>query len=190
MREPMRPATSAGWRGRNGEVLTRSNRSNQQADQFDLPQAMVDAAKREGWSFQWIRTSCFGKSDPANVNAHMENGWRPVPAVRCDGFFHPVGYQGAIERDGLMLVERPLGMTMQAEEDARRAARDQKRKQASQFSNVAAVLDQTGGSNAAFAAADAAHDHRGVARPMLKRTVEGIPESMYPHRDLALGNEE
>ncbi len=185
-RQPMRqPMRQPGFVGRNGETLVRNNRSNTQADQFELPRGMMES----GWSYQWVRTSCHGKPDPSNVNAHMENGWRPVNSSQADGWYHPKGYKGPIERDGLTLMERPAAMTQEAINDGIKAARNQRHQQSKAFAAVDAMLVETGGADAAFAAADAEHDHRGVARPMLKRTVEGIPGNMYPQRELALGDE-
>lgn len=184
-RAPMRPPMRGDvFLGRDGEVLTRSNRSNTQSDQFDVPADMI----RPGWSLQWVRSSCHGKPDHANISANMENGWRPVPSTDKPGYFHPVEYKGNIERDGLNLMERPAAMTQQAIDDGIKAARQQRRNQSKQFSAVGEMLSEAGSADV-YAAPDAMHDHRGVARPMLKRTVEGVPTNLYPHHELAIGDE-
>ena len=42
---------------------------------------------------------------------------------QADGWYHPKGYNGPIERDGLMLMERPAAMTQEAINDGIKAAR-------------------------------------------------------------------
>lgn len=185
-REATRPELRTGEaRGRNGEILSRNNRSNDVADQFDLPLHMQEA----GWSYQWVRTSCYGKPDPQNVHTHMENGWRPIPSSRWPGYFHPPAHTGSIEREGQILMERPLSLTRQAIEDGVRAARKQHRNQTAAFKGVDQMLDETPGHAAGFEASDEHTDSRGIARPMIKRNVERAPVSSYPSRTLAVGDE-
>jgi len=182
MHEPMRVEV----RGRNGEILTRNNRTNERQDQFELPRDMM----KPGWSYQWVTVTCYNKETPANVNLHMENGWRPVPATDKPGWFHPVEYNVAIMRDCLMLMERPQVLTDQAVMDGVAAAKRQQHNQSADFAGVEKMLDQTGGTKHAFVAPDRAHDMRGVAAPKLIRTVEGVPDAFYPSRQLAMGDED
>jgi hypothetical protein len=97
--------------GRNGEVLKR-NRNFE--DQFAIP----DHWKEAGWSYQWNRRSVYGKEDRAEMLRMQDNGWRPVPAERFgiqeDG--------NHIERDGLILMERPSSLTQAAEDEEYRKA--------------------------------------------------------------------
>ena len=179
--EPARPDIR-GARGRDGEILTRNNRGDT-VDQFELPRAMIE----RGWSYQWVRASSLGKPDPANLTAHHENGWRPVPANRCPGYFHAHDYTGAIERDGLVLMERPESLNREAEADAINAARRQKHNQAADFQGVEKIFEKTGAHG--FEASSKATDSRGVARPQLKRTIEGVPTALYPSREYAVGDD-
>jgi len=181
--QPARPDIRQA-RGRDGEILQRNNRG-EPADQFELPSRMLE----RGWSYQWVRASSLGKPDPSNLTSHHENGWRPVPASRCPGHFHPAGYQGAIERDGLVLMERPETLTQDALQDGVNAARRQKHNQAADFQGVERMLDETGGSSHAFAASSAATDSRGVAKPILNRSVEAAPTNLYPKREYAIGDD-
>lgn len=185
LRDPIRPPMRGGVIGRNGEVLTRTNRSNEQADQFDLPAGFAE----RGWSYQWVRASCHGKPDPANLTTHYENGWRPVPSERKPGYFHPTEYKGPIERDGLVLMERPETLTREAMNDSIRAARLQKHNQTASFTGVDKMLDESGAPEG-FEGYSPQNDARGVIMPKLKRTLEGVPETMYPQRELAVGNED
>jgi hypothetical protein len=187
-RAPSRQSARPEVRGRNGEILTRQNRSNTLPDQFDLPTRMLE----KGWSYQWNRTSCYGLPDPNNINSMMENGWRPVMADRFPGRFHPVDYKGAIEREGLMLMERPDTMTQEAIEDGIIAARRQRHNQQTSFTGqdkIREVLSE-GGAASGYAAPSRENDSRGIAQAHVHRTVEGVPGNLYPRREIALGDEE
>jgi hypothetical protein len=184
--DPVRPSLRSGEvRGRNGEILARNNRYNEGGDQFDVP----DHLREKGWSLQWVRESCHGKPDPQNVHNHMENGWRPVPSNRWPGVFHPKEHQGAIAREGMILMERPQTLTDQAIADGINAAKSQRSRQSAAFKGVDKLLDETPGHRAGFEASDASTDSRGVARPMIKRSIEQAPPSSYPSRTLAVGDE-
>lgn len=180
-RPPMRSAgerlPDGTFQGRNGAILTRSNRSNEQADQFNVPERF----KEPGWDYQWIRTSCMNKPDPAHVNANLENGWTPVQASQMPGAFMPSGHNGAIERDGLMLVERPLAMTEQAVQDGIRAAHGQRHRQQATFKDVGAVLAEAG-SAGSYEVSTAESDPRGYAKAGVRREIVGSPTSLYPAR--------
>lgn len=171
-------------RGRDGEILRRNNRGDT-VDQFEVPRHFME----KGWTYQWVRAEALGKADPANMTAHMENGWRPVPSSRMPGYYHPIEYTGAINRDGLVLCERPETLTREAERDAINAARRQKHNQAADFQGVEKMLEDTGGTSHAFAASSAMTDSRGVARPVLNRSVEAVPNSLYPTREYAVGDD-
>lgn len=182
LREPARPEV----RGRNGELLTRNNRSNVQAEQFDVPERF----REKGWALQWVRSTCHGKPDPQNIQNHMENGFRPVPCSRMPGYFHPdKNHQGVVERDGLVLMERPQSLQDEAEADGIRAARQQRRNQAADFMGVSKVIDEAGAAGY-YEAGGGAEDSRNYAAPKLNRTVEGSPTALYPHRELALSDDE
>lgn len=184
-RTPMRPDRGEA-RGRDGQILTRNNRTNDVADQFDVPVHM----RERGWDLQWVRQTCYGKDDPQNVQNHYENGWRPVPSSRWPGYFHPKEYAGPVNREGLMLMERPMTLTTQAVNDGIDAAKRQRRNQSASFQGIDKMLDETHGRDAGFEAADANTDSKGKARPMLRRGVEKAPLSSYPARTLAVGNED
>ncbi len=188
LREPVHQPARPGIleaRGRNGEILSRSNRADP-VDQFELPREMIE----KGWSYQWVRKSCYNKDDPANLTNHHMNAWRPVPATRCPGHFHAHDYTGAIERDGLVLMERPTSLDDEARRDDLAKARRQKHNQAAEFNGVDRLLDETHGSEAGFEVSSAATDHRGVARPMLKRSLEAAPTDAYPKREYAIGDDD
>lgn len=104
--------------GRNGEVLSRKH--NYSDDQFEIPSHL----REDGWSYQWNRMSCRGQIDGPEISRMMENGWRFVPPHRLGGFFAKSDSE-YVERDGLVLMERPQVLTDEAKADAQRAADDQ-----------------------------------------------------------------
>jgi hypothetical protein len=72
--------------------------------------ALDQIAVPEGWSYEWKRQTVFGKSDPAYDTKLARTGWEPVPADRHPAMM-PKDHRGAIERDGLILMERPKVIT-------------------------------------------------------------------------------
>lgn len=64
----------------------------------------------DGWSYEWKVKSVMGYVDAAYLQKMARSGWEPVDTSR-----HPDmmarGAVGAIERDGMVLCERPLEIT-------------------------------------------------------------------------------
>lgn len=100
--------------GRNGETLTREKVKS--SNKYDFP----DDVKEPGWSYQWVRASVLGDTSMGELPAMRRNGWREVQPDALKGYYRamvPDG-QNFIELDGLVLVERPEGMTMDAQREA------------------------------------------------------------------------
>jgi hypothetical protein len=107
-RQPLR---SGQVLSRDGEVLTRQRLSGGgHVNEFDIPEHARDPI----YDLQWVRTSCHGKPDQANVNHHMDNGWRPAAPKFYPQVMPDQRNANVIERDGLMLMERPKVLTEQA----------------------------------------------------------------------------
>lgn len=79
----------------------------------------------EGWVYEWRTVSV--KNVPAidQIVDDDQNGWTPVPASRHDGRIMPKGYDGPIERTGLMLKERPLRAVQMARARDKHLAKQQ-----------------------------------------------------------------
>jgi hypothetical protein len=108
--------------GRDGKPIAR--RRDNTMDQFEVPANL----KEPGWDYQWNVKSVLGEEKIAAQIRDAENGWRPVMADR-DGFagrFMPDGYKGAIEREGLVLCERPMQLTDEARREDRHNANAQR----------------------------------------------------------------
>lgn len=124
--DTLRSAKAAGRAvavGRDGEVLTRKRTIT--SDIFHIPPEIVPP----NYSYQWNVMEVLNQPQTAQRLAMQENGWRPVPASRHPGYFMPVGYEGPIIRDGLILEERPSILTEEARAEelakARRQVKDQ-----------------------------------------------------------------
>lgn len=119
-RGPGRPrkedvATRAAARSDSGRV--RKRKGGQLNDRF-----RVDNIP-EGVSYEWKRVTVWGKEDPSYDVLMREQGWEPVESGRHPELV-PNGHKGAIIRDGLMLMERPIELTEEARREELEAARD------------------------------------------------------------------
>lgn len=170
-------------RGRNGEILMRRHRFDNMPNQFDVP-------ADPNWQRMWVRSSCHGKDDSRNLHLMYEQGFRPVPASLYPDRFPTVDGSDRIETDGLILMERPKVFENEAAHEQRQAAVRQKHNQMAEFEGVDKMLQETGGSSHYFEPSSAQTDSRGVARPMLNRTIEKAPVDLYPQRELAVGPED
>ena len=109
------------YAGRNGEILRRAVVRN--GNPFDFP----DEIKEKNWSYQWVRHSVYNNTDHSELSTMKRSGWREVHPDGLNGFFKeetPEG-QNFIAKEGLVLVERPEQMTIDAQEENLRAANQQ-----------------------------------------------------------------
>ena len=121
--------------GRNGQVLTRKRTAH--GDIFHIDQRIIP----DDWDYQWNPYTVMGEVQVSSQIAMAENGWRPVPAERHPGIFMPEGHKGHVIRDGLILEERPMELTLEAREEERIKARNQQR-DAKQTLGLTAKLPQ------------------------------------------------
>lgn len=78
----------------------------------------------DGWDYEWKRHEVLGAKDPSYEVDIRRMGWEPVPADRHPEMM-PVGYKGvAIERKGMILMERPAEITRRVRDRDAKAARD------------------------------------------------------------------
>lgn len=109
--------------GRDGEIITRRRALGDDGvmSPFDIPEAMRDP----NFELRAVRASTHGKPDPANINAAMEAGFRPVRKKHYPGIFGDItGDDAPIERDGLILMERPATLGDEALAEDYEAALD------------------------------------------------------------------
>jgi len=78
-----------------------------------------------GWSYEWKRRETLGKQDPAYQVALARKGWEPVPAQRHPSYMPEGDQHRIIEREGMVLMERPAEITAEVQALERRKANDQ-----------------------------------------------------------------
>lgn len=103
------------------------------SDKYGIDPRMVP----DGWSYEWKRKSLWGKEDPQYEVALTRGGWEPVPASRHPEMM-PKGTFNTIERDGMVLMERPVELTQEARDKELRRARMQVRAKEEQLNDAPA----------------------------------------------------
>lgn len=89
-------------------------------DRFDL--ARLGVYPPDGWTYEW-KTKTIKNWEWHDHQVELyQNGWEPVPAERHDGMIMPKGYQGPIERGGMILMERDARSTALARRIEKRRA--------------------------------------------------------------------
>lgn len=101
------------------EVRERKRKNDSSTDIFGIPAHLIPA----GTSLEWKRESTLGAEDPHYMVSLHEQGWRPVDVSMIPELM-PEGYKGAIRMKGMLLMERPMELTREAQrEDALNARR-------------------------------------------------------------------
>lgn len=92
-------------------------------DRLHIPQHLIP----DGIDLQWVTNAVLGAPAPQIRMAYEVNAWEPVlPDMfdgRFDGMFMKRGHKGEIEVDGLVLMWRPMELTLEARAEERQAAR-------------------------------------------------------------------
>jgi hypothetical protein len=74
--------------------------------------------------FQWNNYETYGKRDFSQLRAYYDQGWRNVPHSMFPDRFAPTGTEGPVIVNDMILMERPMRLTVQArQEDYVRATR-------------------------------------------------------------------
>lgn len=105
------------------EILGHLGDMDEGVDEFYVSPDMIP----DGWTYEWKRRTVYGQEDPAYQVALARTGWEPVPARRHPEMM-PVNWKGeAIERKGMILMQRPKAITERIEALDLRKARNQVR---------------------------------------------------------------
>ena len=92
---------------RAAELRLHASNDTDTPDKYAIPSGEIP----EGWCYEWKRQSVYGKEDPSYQVAQAQAGWEPVDPKRHPALM-PRGYAGhTIERDGMVLMERPQEIT-------------------------------------------------------------------------------
>ena len=87
----------------------------------------------DGWSYEWKRFTVLGAQDPGYQVQIAMKGWEPVPASRHPELM-PDTYKGTtIDRQGMVLMERPAVITAEANAREHRKATSQVRQKEEQL---------------------------------------------------------
>lgn len=155
MRPPMReedPRAAAARRA--AEIRGHIGNMDEGPDKFLTPQAPP------GWEYEWKRQTLLGQEDPAYQVQLARMGWDPVPTQRHPEMMPSKGSHTTIERDGMMLMQRPSVISQEARDADLRRARNQVRVKEQQLN---AAPDGT-----------MTRDHASV-RPQISKGFEPIP---------------
>lgn len=83
----------------------------------------------EGMSLQWVTDSVLGQSMGQHRSTFERAGWTPVHQSdfdgKFDGMFMQRGVDGEIKYEGLVLMARPMELTLKAKKEEQRRAREQ-----------------------------------------------------------------
>lgn len=90
----------------NGRLMRRRRRTD---DKFFVDHRKIP----DGWTYEWKRSSVYGQPDTDHQTNLRENHWRPVSATRHPEMM-PVGFDGPVQKDGMVLMERPQYLTDEA----------------------------------------------------------------------------
>src|SRR5258706_4236597 len=93
----------------------------EESDMLHIPPELVP----DGMRYNWKTYSVFGQQQARRYGRYQATGWQPVPASRHPGLFTPKGYEGDIEYDGLILMEKPEELCRQTEAREFQKARQQ-----------------------------------------------------------------
>jgi hypothetical protein len=115
---------------RAAEIMGHLGEIESGVDKFYIPTGEVP----DGWDYNWKRKTIYNQEDPAYQVTLARGGWTAVPSNRHPGMM-PSGWKGqTIERDGMILMERPMAISDLVRQKDRRAARDQVRAKEQQLS--------------------------------------------------------
>jgi hypothetical protein len=112
------------------EILSNFDVGESGADKFAAPPAP------DGWEYEFKRRTVYNQEDPAYQISLSRTGWQAVPASRHPGEMPLGGNHQTIERDGMVLMERPKMISDRVRERDRKMARDQVRVKEQQLSTA------------------------------------------------------
>lgn len=160
MRSEMREEDSVERaRRRSAELRGQLEHVNEGGDKFYIDPDMVP----EGWAYEWKRRLLLGAEDPSHMVELARAGWEAVPLNRDNKHqaMMPNNWNGnTIERDGMILMERPAEVVEEARRRNDYLARKQVRDKEAQ---IAGTPDGT-----------LTRDHA-QTRPQIKKSYESVP---------------
>ena len=109
MRDPPRAPEGERVRRRSGSAVI---------DPFDIPADMIP----DGVSLEWKAIEVLGQENPTEQRSWKDQGWLPACKSMFPGYYGKEGDTGSIIVNGMLLMERPMHLTLEAKaEDLQRA---------------------------------------------------------------------
>lgn len=102
---------------------TRRRHASVNENKFHIPEEEIP----EGLSYEWKRWSVSGQHDPFYIASMREQGWEPVPPKRHPNWVPPGYNEPSIIKDGMILMDRPMELTLDAKKEIRQLSRQQVR---------------------------------------------------------------
>ena len=102
-------------------IRTRSRKSTVNENPFDLPMDEIP----EGSNYEWKRWSVSGQHDPFYIASMRSQGWEPVDPKRHPNWVPPGYNEPHIIKDGQILMERPMELTLEARKELRQMSKKQ-----------------------------------------------------------------
>lgn len=136
LRDPAhQPAARATSRAPVHETPTRTRRRKllTHDDQFWLPIDEIPDTHKAMFdgnlviSYEWKRFSNLGQEDPFYIAMCREQGWEPVSPSRHPNWLPPGYDKPNIIKGGLILMERPVELSLQAKREDKQASKQQVR---------------------------------------------------------------
>lgn len=108
---------------RDGKAVDLGRVVNQSVDRLDLK--AMGIIPPEGWTYEWRTVTVKNAPWTQQIVDDEQAGWTPVHASKHPGKVMPVGYDGPIEYNGLMLKERDNRLTALSHAASKREANSQ-----------------------------------------------------------------
>ncbi len=115
------PAERAARRVAELDALNDGASDEDGVDEFYIDRSAIP----DGWDYEWKAKFVVNEERPAYMTSMERAGWEPVPAERHPQFMPAGQAKGAIERKGMILMERPKELTDRAKARELRKARGQ-----------------------------------------------------------------
>lgn len=94
----------------------------------------IGGLEPDGWTYEWRRKTVLNQEDPGYQINLARRGWEPVPANRHPHMMPDGDKYTTIERDGMILMERPREITDESRRIDDRKAKQQVRIKEEQLS--------------------------------------------------------
>jgi hypothetical protein len=134
MRPDMHESSSDRAARRAEEIRGHIGGMDEGTDEFYIPPDSIP----DGWTYEWKRRSVMGQEDAAYLVSLRRLGWDPVPASRHPEMMPMGSVEQAIERKGMILMERPREITEEVKRLELRKAQAQVRQKQAQLGEAPA----------------------------------------------------